>query len=525
MRLKKGDKFLAEIVEVTDSAAFAEASEWSNVSEIVIDPAVAVTIITPGQQLSVEVDRVKQDTAYASQFRGAYSGHHEPGDTLQAKAGFQHREKVCTGELQEPRNIERLILVGAYPEDTVKATLRKLRDGVGFAIVDEIVEAGLRTGDLIEVRTIEDTRSGRTINGNLDVELDRHAHIQTDVSARITDLTPPIQVTVEDSGHLPTVGRTIDLQIIKDSRRARALTGDYEVELDRYAHVKTTAAGKVTETGPPVEVTIVDSGDLPTEDDLIEARTIENSKRATAINGGYDIKLNRYAHLSTQVTAKVTAIGGPVKATIEDPGELPSAGREIAAVTIPNTNKAVATVGDFEVLVDRDLPVEADVLVEVTRVSDEDVFGEIIDDGYLPEKGNVVRARVRRGETQAKAIELGYDVTLESPALGSGEVDIKFTKITEYTPKAEIQSYRDTIPQPGKQVRAFISSNNREASPREYDCAISLQGDVPKSGYGAVKTIKIADEVVGEVVGYKSQTGDEVDPVGRMNQTLNNTNL
>ncbi|MDL0136858.1 hypothetical protein PNP85_08020 [Halobacterium salinarum] len=405
MKLQVGDRFLAEISSTTSSSVNANTDEWSNVSDIVVDPKVAATVLTPGREITVEVEKLSGQTAFVSQVRGSYSRHDQPGDEIEATATKHLRGRLCEGTIPSGSNLDRLILVGAYPGDVVSATLQKIRDKIGFARADTVIETGHRRGDSIEVETVPDSWQAHTVEGG------------------------------------------------------------FAVELDRFAHVRTTCSGRITDIDSAIEVTLEDTGDLPTEGETVTATTIPESTKVTAKDGEYDITTEEAFH---------------VKAHVE---------------------------------------------VEITEIDGADLAGTIRDIKALPREGNIVQAKAEEGDRNVRVSKGRYEAELSSPALATGQVEIQFTDVEGETRRAEIHSYGDSLPEIGDKVEGLVAKSKGIARPANYDCRITLRGEIPKHGDATIEITRISDEVAGKVVEYQRQSGEDIDLVGSKNEILNNTNL
>lgn len=404
MKLKQKDQILANITKVSTSTVLADADHWSNVSKIEVNPEVATTVLSPGRKLVVNVERIEGERAITSQVRGTYSRQHKPGDVIEANAIGHIKHMVCKGVPEEQKNIDRLLLTEARPGDKVEARIEKLRDGLAVATVSSVLETGIREGDMVDARTIRGERKAKTLKRQFDLEIDRFAHVQTVIQVRVKKFTSAIESEIEDSG------------------------------------------------------------------------------------------------------------------------ELPMAGDVISAVTVPGTSGVRAEVEGYRINVNRDLTVETPVVTKIKSVNGEELTGKIVDSGALPEKGNVVQANVKEGQRTARVVEAGYQVQLDRESLSSGEVTIEINTASSKNCEGTVRSYRNTIPEIDEKIRAFVRKSEGAADPANYDCTIVLRGEISKTGDAVVEITEISDSIYGKVVDYEEiSEGD--DPVGSKNDLLSGTSL
>lgn len=402
MKLKQGDQILANITKVTTSTVLAGAGRWSNVSKIEVNPEVATTILSPGRELVVDVDQIEGDRAITSQVRGSYSRQHKPGDVIESTAVEHINHHVCEGVPEEKKNIDRLLLAEARPGDEVEARIEKLRNGLAVATVSSVLEAGIRVGDLVKARTVRGERKAKTLKGQFELEIDRFAHVQTVIQVRVKNFTSAIETEIEDFGELPTVGD------------------------------------------------------------------------------------------------------------------------KISAVTVPRSSEVRAKQEGYRINVKRDSTVETTVVAEIESINGEELTAKIVDSGALPEEGNVVRANVKEGERNARVVEAGYYVQLDRESLSSGEVAIELNTVSGENREGSVRSCRDTIPEMDEKIKAFVRKSEGTADPANYGCTIVLRGKIPKYGDAIVEITEISDKIYGKVVDYEEIDDD---PVASKNELITGTSL
>jgi len=380
MKLKQGDQILVNITKVSGSTVFADAGQWSNISKIEVNPEVAATVLSPGRELVVAVDRIEGDRAITSQVRGTYSRQHRPGDVIEATAGEHIKHHLCEGVPEERKNVDRLLLPQARPGDEVEARIEKLRDGLVVATVSSVLDAGIREGDLIEARTVRGKWKARTLKGQFELKIDRFAHSQTVIRARIKKFTSVIETEVEEFGELPTVGDKIPAVTVPGTSEVQTKLGGYRINVKRNITVEATVVVKVKSVnGQELIGKIVDSGALPEEGNVVQANVKEGQRSAKVVEAGYDVQLAHESLSSGEVTIEINTVSGEnFEGTIRSYCDtIPQTDEKIEAFVRKTEGTADPANYDCTIVLRDEVPQYGNAIVEITEISDL-VYGKVV---------------------------------------------------------------------------------------------------------------------------------------------------
>lgn len=432
MKLCEGDTILCEISRISNNRAYADSERWSNVSEVIVQPGVAITLLTLGKEMYGTVTQVEDGTAYLEQIQSQYSRHYRPGDIVELTADELLAHGVCSGEMGKMRNLSRLILQGANPGDRVNARIEKIRSGIGFLKAVEVIEEGIRVGEIVQARTHARSRTASLSSYPVSVSIDKFALIESKITIEITRISDSVIGTVIESDKLPAVGQEIIAKTVDGTMTAREKQYGYVVKIPRFAQIATEVALSLTsieEEG--VEAEIVDSGALPEVGAEISAETVAGTTTAREHSHGYTVEIPRYAQLSTEVTLQITSIEeNEIKAEIIDSGSLPTEGAVVSGQTQDRAQR-VSVDGKYNIEVDRYFTGNFEVSVAISRVDTDEIKGEIVDEPSLPCSGDRVTARTQVGSNVVLVRDGDYEITMPRVFMTKTSVEVEITEITE----------------------------------------------------------------------------------------------
>jgi len=381
MKLKQGDRILADISKVTSSTVLADADQWSNVSEIRVNPEVATTVLSPGRELIVDVDRIDGEEAITSQVRGAYSRQHNPGDIIKATAADHIKYHLCEGVTAEEKNIDRLLLTDARPGDVVEAQIEKLRNGLAVATVVSVRNPGIREGDRVEAQTSRGTRKAQTVNGRFEVEIDRFAHVQTVVQARIQNIGSTIEAEITQFGELPTVGDEISAVTAPGTSEVRDSRSGYQIDVGEDQPVKAAVEVEITSIDDEeIRGKLVDVGALPKEGNHVQATVKEGEQMGKVVDASYEVQLDHESLSSGEVTIELTTVSGEIRSgTVRSYRDtIPEKDEQIQAYVRKSKQTANPVKYNCTVNLRGDIPKSGEAIVEITEISD-NVYGAVVD--------------------------------------------------------------------------------------------------------------------------------------------------
>lgn len=98
--------------------------------------------ISPGSEIYAEVVDITDSTAMLTQKRGIYRRNHHPGDPIRVQGVEQVNSAVCKAELEHPRNLDTVYVIGISVCADVTAELAKIRDRTAFAFPVTVHDPG-----------------------------------------------------------------------------------------------------------------------------------------------------------------------------------------------------------------------------------------------------------------------------------------------------------------------------------------------------------------------------------------------
>jgi len=286
-----------------------------------------------------------------------------------------------------------------------------------------------------------------------------------------------------------------------DSDLATLSRNGFKVELDRKAVVAAEIRVEIEAVEKTIQASIADPMNLPVAGNRITAQTNPDTARALATPGGYEIQIDEHVHSTYGVTVEVETVDpstGAIDGRIVDKSQLPAVGDQIEAQTEADSFVAIAGDG-YSVQLDRFAHCETDIVVELTEIG-ETMHGTVAELGALPYEGQTIDLRVSQGADWAKAVEQDFNVSLSAPALVTGLATGEVTEVDgDADPTVDITGYDAELPTVGDTFEgiAHTRSDTIETEDSPYD--IYIPDGIERYGRATGKIISVAPRIEGEI--------------------------
>lgn len=471
MELEVNDTARVEVTRIQNNNLVSETTPWPNVDALVLSDTYSTNAPTLGDGVEVKVTEIKGTIAFVKQTSNPLNLYRE-GEEIEVVGETPQGLNVSESNFRQADNIEGGIVIGASPGDRVTAEIKKIRDGIAYAVTKELLEKGLGSGDVVK---------GRTVAGTSTAKLSSY---------------------------------------------------DFSVVLDRYAQISTEVQLKICEVGETTTATVVSSGDLPKVDGVVEGKTIAGTSTAKLSGYDYQIEIDRFAQISTPVSIRICDVGETTTGTVIDSGSLPEIGDVVGGKYTPEDNTVSVNAG-YTVQVDCPLSFEWEVKVRICDIDESNIEGEVQNLDELPIPGSVLRAEVEYRQTRAKDCDTGRTLRLNHKGDARGEAKILIQNCTEKdNPVGAVQHYR-TFPQEGDIVRGKIRKGNPLAHVQDGRYDVELQ-QIPKWTTSvnieitSVDTRRVSGRIVtnsDSEVNYAGLNTEQGELIGSKNSILSNSRL
>jgi hypothetical protein len=265
--------------------------------------------------------------------------------------------------------------------------------------------------------------------------------------------------------------------------------------------------------------------------DTIAAWTSGGGHIAETNEGSFEITLNTYAPVPSDIYVQITAITSSLEGIIIGPETYPYEGASVQATINQGNKKAYLTEHELAVTIDKPAQVSgtADITLEV--ITKLERAGRIeIDSAELPDIGDRIPANVSREQRSApsSASEFSIDIILDKPAPVDGIAIIELTDVSHHEYQGTIAKYGDKPIIPGATHSGQVYKHTNRLISKEYNFTIQLTHEVNTAGHATARITKIAENIFGEIVGEidpKETSNEESYGIGSKNTLINQTDL
>jgi len=515
MDVRSSDKILATISKFEQGEIIGCTKKWSNISKLVISSPNENKSLVPGQEISVEVDRIEGKTAYVTVTRAPYARIVWPGDTVEVTPTHFSSDGLAVAN-HTTTSFDVVHIIGAVPEDTVVVKILRIRDEVAIGETVKICSEGIRVGDQIEASVKEGSSVGKTEKGAFDAQLATRAYTDAKITIEITSLDGKVQAKIIDPGVLPMLGNELEASVERDSKAAQILEGNYEINLDKPALATGDVVVSIDQANKgetPVASITSYNGLIPNVGDLVSVWSIENSAKAKPQTGTYRVSLSAKIPVSTRFRVEIISCEENIEGKLSDVGSLPVAGNEINAEISRGSSKAVASIGEYEIELPSSALASGTVPLQIkSPPKGELAKGEIKSYGdLLPSVGETLTVFSSRGKSIIKPKGETYAIELDEITLIKTEICVKILNINKDGVYGEIIDQGELIDE-GDCVRANVFFEKNYAKTKS-GYRINLKEKSIISGVATVKVTKMdASKVSGSIIEHHSlpEIGDTV---------------
>lgn len=385
MKLKLHDQIAVEVVQISSSKVIADSSAFSNVSQIIVRPQVAESVLSPGKKMVAEVESVEDGVATVEQVQAAYRRQHWAGDIVEVTARKLLRKGICRAEFASPNNLDYVIALSTVPEEMVNVELVKIRNGVGFGKVVERLSPGLQVGDKVLADISKGDDVAKVRKGSYDIHIDTYAPVPGSIRVKITDISDKVKGTIVGPSHYPIEGARVTGTISQGKKKARLNRYDSSVTLDKPAAASGPASldlESVTESGVQAKVSEYDTM-VPEEGDTVSAEVYVKNEKAEVTLGEmtiivdlvYSAPFDGTANIELENASKGRYSGRLVKYT-----DKPIApGKTHSGKVYTNTNRIITSPSGRSIYLTHNVETKGHANVKITKIENK-VYGEIIGD-------------------------------------------------------------------------------------------------------------------------------------------------
>lgn len=498
LKLKPGDFIQAVVQSVDSDGAKVDSNPWENVDTIKLTETMSSISFNSGKRIYATVRDVTDGTAELEQERAAYKRHHLPNDTLLVETTKPISRKICRAKTDNLRNLDSIYVIGTGPQTMTEVRIVKIRDGVAYTIPEEIKDEGVVPGTVVKAKTIADSDRARPHDGKYQIELDQWVPSNEEVTIEITSIDSPMQGKCINETSFPEAGDTVMTSVQHYEDQAPLPDSTLKIQLSSPAAVDETKEILLTEVSKSkIKGKIV-------SDTVVKAETIADSTRALTVEGEYEIELDQWAPVNTEVSVEVTKVDNPMQGTCVEKNPYPEVGDTISSNLKQGKNKAPLPQSPLEIQLQSPAAASGTAEVLLTEVSPSSIEGEIVSfTSTPPSVDEKITAKAVVGDeiVEFERGGISCEIQLEHALPLSGTVEIQISKISGPTYHGELVKYCHPPIQSGQTIQATISERQQRAlaTIEEVDIEIVLTDDIDKAGQAIVRIDKISDQIYGHL--------------------------